>query len=199
MCFLNQAGYTVLLFDFQAHGESAGRRITVGHLESLDAQSAVEFVKKSCLGEKVGVIGLSMGGAASVLASPPLEVDAMVLELVYPDISRATANRLERFLGGWARSLTPLLVWQLKPRLGIDERALRPVDRVGSIKAPKLFIAGAKDRHTKLAESQELFDAASEPKEYWVVEEAAHVDVHLMVKDEYESRVLDFFKKHLRQ
>src|SRR5262245_4042284 len=102
--FLNQAGYSVLLFDFQAHGESPGNGITIGHLESRDALAAVEFMKRNYTGQKIGVIGLSMGGAAAVMASPALEVDAMALEMVFPDIKRATANRIERYLGGWARS-----------------------------------------------------------------------------------------------
>src|SRR5215831_17438162 len=196
--FLSKAGYSVLLFDFQAHGESPGKQITIGYLESRDAQAAVEFMKKNCPGEKLGVIGISMGGAAAVLASPALEVDAMALEAVYPDIERATANRMERYLGPWARSLTPLLIMQLPLRAGFDKTALRPIDHIGAIKAPKLFVAGAKDRHTKLDESRELFAAASEPKEFWVVEEAAHVDVHQMLKEEYERRILDFFEKRLR-
>ncbi|HEU0178441.1 MAG TPA: alpha/beta hydrolase [Blastocatellia bacterium] len=196
--FLSEAGYGVLLFDFQAHGESPGKQITIGYLESRDAQAAVEFMKKICPGEKLGVIGLSMGGAAAVLASPALEVDAMALEMVYPDIERATANRMERYFGVWARGFAPLLLMQLPLRAGIEKAALRPVDRVGAIKAPKLFIAGAKDQHTKLDESRELFAAACEPKEFWVVEEAAHVDVHQMAREEYERRILDFFEKRLR-
>jgi esterase/lipase len=196
--FLSEAGYGVLLFDFQAHGESPGKQITIGYLESRDAQGAVEFMKKNCYGKKLGVIGLSMGGAAAILASPALEVDAMVLEAVYPDIERATANRMERYFGFWARGLGRLLTMQLPLRAGIEKEALRPIDRVGAIKAPKLFIAGAKDRHTKLDESREIFAAASEPKELWVVEAAGHVDVHQMAKEEYERRILDFFEKRLR-
>src|SRR5262245_56977068 len=196
--FLSKAGYGVLLFDFQAHGESPGKQITIGHLESRDAQASVAFMKRNCPGEKVGVIGLSMGGAAAVLASPALEVDAMVLEMVYPDIERATADRMESRLGAWARGLAPLLLMQLPLRAGIGKEALRPIDRIAEIKIPKLFIAGAKDRHTKLDESRELFAAAGEPKEFWVVEEAAHVDVHQMVREEYERRILDCFEKRLR-
>jgi fermentation-respiration switch protein FrsA (DUF1100 family) len=45
----------------------------------------------------------------------------------------------------------------------------------------------------------ELFNAAAEPKDIWVVEEASHIDVHLLLKEEYERRILDFFEKHLRQ
>ena len=43
--FLSAAGYTVLLFDFQAHGESGGSRITTGYLESRDARAALDFVR----------------------------------------------------------------------------------------------------------------------------------------------------------
>jgi len=196
--FLSEAGYGVLLFDFQAHGESPGKQITIGYLESRDAQDAVEFMKKNNYGEKLGVIGLSMGGAAAILASPALEVDAMVLEAVYPDIEQAVANRVERYLGAWARGLGRLLIMQLPLRAGIEKEALRPIDRVGAIKSPKLFIVGANDRHTKLDESREFFAAASEPKELWVVEAAAHVDMHQMVKEEYERRILDFFEERLR-
>lgn len=196
--FLSQAGYSVLLFDFQAHGESTGQHITFGYLESMDAQAAVSFLRANAPGEKVGVIGVSMGGAAALLSSPPLDVDALILEMVYPTIDQAISNRLTRWLGGWASSLTPLLSWQLKPRLGIGSEALRPIDHIGRISAPKLIIAGADDQHTTLAESRQMFEAASGPKELWVVSGAKHVDLYPLVKAEYEERVLSFFGKYLR-
>jgi fermentation-respiration switch protein FrsA (DUF1100 family) len=199
--FLNRAGYNVLLFDFQAHGESPGKHITIGYLESRDAQAALAFMKRNYPAEKLGVVGVSMGGAAAVLASPTLPelgAGALVLEMVYADVDRATANRLEIYLGPLGRRLAPLLTMQLPLREEVDATALRPIDRVAAIKAPVLFIAGAKDRHTKLEESRELFAAAREPKELWVVEEAAHVDVHQLAPKEYERRVLEFFEKRLR-
>src|SRR5712671_2184833 len=57
--FLSQAGYAVLLFDFQAHGESIGNNITFGFLESRDSEAAVEFAKKRFPGRPVGIIGVS--------------------------------------------------------------------------------------------------------------------------------------------
>jgi fermentation-respiration switch protein FrsA (DUF1100 family) len=196
--FLSAAGYGVLLFDFQAHGESPGAHITFGHLESRDAQAAVNFIQHALPGEQVGLIGVSLGGAAALLAEPKLEVEAMVLEMVYPTIEQAITNRLRMRLGPWAGALTPLLSWQLKPRLGCDPESLRPIDRVGGIPIPKLFIAGADDRHTPLDESRQLFQTARGPKELWVVAGAAHVDLHLIAKEEYEQRILDFFGRHLR-
>jgi len=195
--FLSRAGYSVLLFDFQAHGESDGKRVSFGYLESNDARAVINFLHINLPGEKIGLIGVSMGGAAALFASPPLDVNAMVLEMVYPTIDKAITNRLTMRLGRWASVLTPLLTWQLKPRLGIDADALRPIERVGGIRAPKLFIVGADDQHTTLEESEALFNAAAAPKEMWVVKGAKHVDLHEVAKDEYEKRVLDFFGQHL--
>lgn len=195
--FLSRAGFTVLLFDFQSHGESSGEHITFGYLESRDAQAAVEFVRANAPGEKIGVIGVSMGGAATLLSSPSLDVDAMVLEMVYPTIDEAASNRITMRLGSWARILSPALTLQLKPRLGITPEMLRPIDKVGAITIPKLFIAGGDDRHTTLPESQRMFAAAAEPKELWIAQGVGHVDLHAKEKDEYEQRILIFFRKSL--
>jgi uncharacterized protein len=101
---LNAAGFSVLLFDFQAHGESPGRHITFGLLESLDARAAVAYVRQRLPGERVGAIGDSGGGAAALLGPTPLAVDALVLEGVYADIGAAIANRA-RSVRPWAPSL----------------------------------------------------------------------------------------------
>jgi fermentation-respiration switch protein FrsA (DUF1100 family) len=196
--FLSQAGYSVLLFDFQAHGESSGKHITFGHLESEDAASAIAYLKQVAPGERIGVIGVSMGGAAAILATPPLNINALVVEMVYPTINEAVDDRLTMRLGGWARVLTPLMLLQLRPQLGFSSNDLRPIDHVGQLTIPKLFIAGANDRHTTLDESRRLFEAASAPKDFWTVPGAAHVDLHSASKVEYEQRVLEFLGSNLR-
>jgi fermentation-respiration switch protein FrsA (DUF1100 family) len=196
--FLSHAGYTVLLFDFQAHGESPGKHITFGYLESRDARAAVSFLRTRVPGERIGVIGVSMGGAAALLATPPLEADALVLEMVYPTIDQAIEDRLAIKLGKLGSAIAPLLSWQLKPRLGISTAELRPIDKVGSIHVPKLFIAGANDEHTKVEESRAIFAAAAEPKELWVVSGGKHEDLLRFAGEEYERRVLLFFDRYLR-
>jgi uncharacterized protein len=196
--FLSHAGYSVLLFDFQAHGESTGERITFGYLESRDAQAAISFLRRNLPDQKIGVVGISMGGAATLLASPPLDVNAIVLEMVYSTLNQAISNRLKMRLGSWGGYLTPLLTWQFQPRLGMNAEVLRPIDHVGKIRAPKLFIVGAEDQHTTVEESRQMFNAASSPKELWVVDGAKHVDLYPMATKEYERRVLDFFGQYLK-
>ena len=84
-------GYSVLLFDFQAHGESPGEHITFGSLESRDARAALDRVHRELPGQPVAAVGTSLGGAAAILADPPLPT-ALVLESVYPTIEEGTAT-----------------------------------------------------------------------------------------------------------
>ena len=193
--FLRAAGYSVLLFDFQAHGESPGAHMTFGRLEAYDARAALKFVHERLPGIPVGAIGSSLGGAAALLGPQPLSVDALVLEAVYPSIEAAVGNRIAIRFGSAGRLLAPLML--LQPSLGLDPAELEPVRQISEVGCPVLVIAGSIDAHTTLADSEQLFSAAHEPKELWVVEGAAHVDFHRFAGAEYERRILDFFKHNL--
>jgi uncharacterized protein len=61
--FLSRAGYSTLLIDFQATGETRGDRITFGWKESCDAIAAVEFIRRMQPADHIGIIGSSLGGA----------------------------------------------------------------------------------------------------------------------------------------
>jgi fermentation-respiration switch protein FrsA (DUF1100 family) len=197
---LHENGFSVLLFDFQAHGESGGSRITVGHLEALDARAAVEFARRRLPDERIGAIAASLGGAAALLGPSPLPVDALVLEAVYPDIETALANRLRLILGpGLARFTVPALVPVFElfapAVIGVWPSQLRPIDHIAEVTTPVFVIAGANDRRTTLAETRELFAHAREPKYLWVVEGADHVDLEAFAPDEYRRQVLPFLDR----
>ncbi|MBO0764438.1 MAG: alpha/beta hydrolase [Hyphomicrobiaceae bacterium] len=194
--FLHRHGMAVLLFDFQAHGESSGAHITFGYLEALDARAAFEFLRRKTPAERIGVIGVSLGGAAAVLAE--LQPDAMVLEAVYASFSKAVENRLTMRLGTLGRYLEPLLTWQMRPRLGFDPEVLQPVEHIARLHAPVLFLAGDADRHAPLNETQLLYERAHEPKELWVIAGAQHVDFHRFAPEAYERRIVDFLRLHLK-
>jgi uncharacterized protein len=192
---LSEDGYSVLLFDFQAHGESPGDLISFGYFERLDAQAAVKWLRAKLPGEKIGGLGVSLGGAAALLAD--LDLDAWVLEMVYPSIDQAIGNRLGRVLGPIGWGLRPLLTVQCRLRFGVDAEVLRPIDHIHRITSPKLLIAGSLDQHTPLVEAQSLFDAAVEPKEFWIRSGAKHVDLYEVDRASYRQRVLAFFDRSL--
>jgi alpha-beta hydrolase superfamily lysophospholipase len=194
---LMRHGFSVLLIDLQAHGETPGEAITLGYRESSDVVAAREWIKQTVPGRKIGVIGCSLGGASALLAPQPSGFDAVVLEAVYPRISQAVEDRIRILLGPLAPVLAPLLLVQLQPRLGISASDLEPIRSIGSLAAPVLVVAGSKDEHTTLKESEELFAAAVAPKSLWVVEGAKHQDFLAYDPKGYEGRVLPFLSNAL--
>jgi uncharacterized protein len=190
--FLHRAGYSVLLIDFQATGETKGDHITFGWKESRDVLAAVKFVHEAGATNCVAIIGSSLGGVATLLATPPLRADAVVLEEVYPTIEIATRNRLENYLGTFGRTLTPLLLNQLQWRLGISASQLRPIDHIGEVTCPIFILGGEKDLNTRPVDTQTLFERARANKQLWLVPNAGHVDLHRAAREEYEKRVLAF-------
>jgi fermentation-respiration switch protein FrsA (DUF1100 family) len=200
---LKSAGFSVLLFDFQAHGESAGTRITFGRLEGLDAAAAVAFVRERLPGERIGAIGSSLGGAAALLGPQPLPVDALVLEAVYSDIGMAIANRIRVVLGptlgaAIAQPMAWLFEVVLPPFLGMKLGDLCPIDQIAAVTAPLLIAAGTHDDRTTMAETIAMFARAPEPKFLWAVEGAGHVDLEAYAPDDYRARVLPFLVERLQ-
>jgi len=195
--FLARAGYATLLIDQQAHGESPGERITFGTRESTGVPAALAFLRQQLPGEPVAIIAVSLGAAATVLAQPQPPPAAVVLESLYPTIEQAVANRLALHVGPAGKLLAPLLLWQLPLRLDIPPEALRPVSAIAGLQAPVLIAAGSEDRHTPWSETEQLFAAATAPKELWRVEGATHVDLHAFHPAAYEARIGEFLARHL--
>jgi alpha-beta hydrolase superfamily lysophospholipase len=195
---LYTAEYSIVMIDLQAHGESPGTHITIGHLEQHDVRAAVEFARRQHPNEPIGVVGVSLGGASALLTSP-LGIDGLVLESVYPNINDAVHNRVAAKLGPLSAIPAELLLIQIKPRLGISPSLLRPIDHVPNVACPLLVISGAEDHHTTATETKEMFSVALQPKELWLVEGAGHEDLYSASPAEYQSQVLGFFDQYMRK
>lgn len=195
--FLREAGYASLLFDFQGHGESPGEQITFGYRESANAEAAVSLLRHRFKCPRVAAVGQSMGGAAALVGSGPIDVDALVLESVYPSIEEAVTARLELHLGRAGSLLAPLLTLQLQPRLGIDFEAMRPLERISQFHRPVLVMAGTEDRHTPIEQARRLFAAANEPKAFWAVPGAVHADLLGIAPKAYRARLLAFLDEYV--
>lgn len=94
---LHSQGFPVLLFDFRAHGESAGDASTLGLTEKRDILGALDFLaaRNGPAPQQIGIYGVGMGAHAAVLAAADRRsIRVLVLDGVYPDVGYRLARRV---------------------------------------------------------------------------------------------------------
>ena len=194
--FLYKHGYNVLLFDFQSYGLSQGVMSTLGMVESEDILAAISFLHglPDTMYSKIGVLGLSMGATAAVLAaSRSSDILALVAESCPVDATRVPGDVPDEA----SREADQQLVEEV---YGVDITHARPIDYVYKLAGHTavFFINGDADNVTPLAGMQALYQAAVAPKQYWVVPNAGHAQSFAIDPEEYVEYVDTFFDTYLR-
>jgi len=195
---LRTLGVSTLLYDQRAHGTSGGDRITFGALESEDARAAVLFARERLPGERVGALGIGLGGAALLIGAQVGTLDALVVESTPPTLRDAVRRRLRAQIGSLAELLLPWVAARVTPGLGASPDRLAALQAASRFGRPLLVVAGENDPAVPAAETKELFDAASEPKSIWIVPGAGGSDLVARNPSEYKRRVIDFLADAVR-
>ena len=198
-----ESGYDVFQFDWRAHGQSEGRRCTLGLAEPLDVLGALDFLELRGI-RRVGLMALSFGGAVALRAVAldhrPL---AVVCDGVFVRLSHAVSGLLaERFGGLRAALLRPLVSLALALaaiRLHDSLSRAEPMDAVTQVSPrPVLFIHGALDPIVPVADQEALFTACGDPKSMWLVGGAGHREARSQHPEEYRRHVIEFFDTYMR-
>jgi uncharacterized protein len=197
---LMNAGFAVLAFDFRNWGESGRTAVTLGHREVHDVLAAVAFARRH--GEpqrRIGVVGLSMGAAAGILAAArSREIDALVADSSFARLDCAV-ERVTRRVAGPLAPLAQRPARRVSERLiGTSLESVAPIEAIAAISPrPVLIIHGKRDRLTDVADAHALYRACGHPKALWVVDEAGHARTRRTGVETYDRRVAGFFKEHL--
>jgi uncharacterized protein len=198
--FLN-AGYNVLCFDFRAHGLSGGRFTSVGHHETNDVIGAVEYLaqRPEVDADRIGVVGFSMGAAATIQAAARCpSIAAVVADSAYASFVDAAKYSFDAVTRLPHYPVAPLAMAWAKWIVNVDATRLRPVDVIGRIAPrPVMITHGLLDEIVPVQQAYTLFKAAEEPKELWVVPGAHHVGARDTQPDEYFERVEAFLRAAL--
>ncbi len=197
---LHDAGFNVLMFDFRAHGKSAGQLVSLGVLEQFDLLGALDYVQQIHGAEQVGVMGFSMGaGVALMTAAQDARIAALVVDGAYP--------RLAGLLTAWGRmrgiplvaarglAWVMLLIGSLRVRYQLYRA--NPADVIAKVKVPTLFIHGEADPFVSTEEVQKLVKAAAGPTELWCVAGAEHREAYTLHRDDYNQRITAWFARFL--
>jgi uncharacterized protein len=195
------AGYNVLCFDFRAHGRSDGQFISVGHHETNDVIGAVHYLKQrpEVDPSRIGVIGFSMGAAATIQAAARCsDIAAVVADSAYATFVDAAkysfhlVTRMPHF------PMAPMALHAAKWIMHVDANQWRPIDVIGRIAPrPIMLTHGTLDEIVPVRHAYTLFKAAEEPKELWIVPGAHHVGARDDDPDGYFVKVEHFLSEAL--
>jgi dipeptidyl aminopeptidase/acylaminoacyl peptidase len=192
LSFLHE-DFNLLLFDFRYLGESEGSYSGAGAKEVDDLLAAIQFLKGRGITE-VGVWGFSMGGAVALMTLEKASgIRAVVADSSYADLA---GMALELFR-------IPLLNYPMaylvglwaKLFLGVDLTAVAPAQSARATRKPVLLIHSSSDAVIPFSHAQALREAlAGNPAaEFWFTHGSAHGELG----SEYQSKVKEFFQKHM--
>jgi uncharacterized protein len=200
--FLHDAGYNVLLFDTRGCGRSSGATVGLGATEARDISLAVEFARDQFGTSEVGVLGISLGAGAAILAAADdPHISAVVADSAWTDQDLQLSRLSFLPLGSLRVPLPPYGVAAASAMAGADVKSARPLDAIARISPrPVLLIHSADDDNatTPVEGARKLFSAAGQPKDLWVAPRGGHVGAINALPDEYRARVIAFLRGGLR-
>jgi pimeloyl-ACP methyl ester carboxylesterase len=188
----HDAGYSVLLLDLRAQGESGGTRRTLGYREVRDVRGALAWLgRQGYAPGQVVLHGWSMGGATALRAAPGAGVGAVVEEAAYADLPVLLEGEIPDFVR-FGRLLRPAIL--LAGRLFPD---FDPWDVVPKNDAAKLsdegvplFIIHSTEDTIVPYEQAEILAAAYPDSRVWRLEGYSHVEAYR--HPEYAQRLREF-------
>lgn len=200
--FLLRNGYSLVMMDSRAHGTSGGNMATYGWKERYDTVAVTDSLYAT---EKVGHLyahGVSLGAAialqsaaverriAAVSAEDPL---ANLREVSYDYAGMDVSPFLGKTL---FRPASIFALRALEKAGGFNPDAVSPEKAVAQRPFPVLLICGTNDHRIPCRHAEAIYNAATGPRELWIVHGAGHAEALGQAPAEYENRVVSFFEKH---
>ena len=189
-------GYSMLLVDERAHGESEGKYIGFGCLDRLDALKWINWVLRKC-GEDVEILlhGTSMGGATVLMMSSlelPAQVKGIISDCAFTSPKEVFSHVLKSMYHLPAFPVMNISDF-LNKRLagyGLDEcNAAREVKKA---KVPILFIHGSGDTFVPYSMCETMYENCASSKKKLIIEGAAHAECYYKDTDAYENALTEF-------
>lgn len=217
--FLREAGYDIFTFETRGQGSSPAQSgyeplQWVTDFELVDFQTALAYLKsrpdKDARG--IGLFGLSKGASAGLMAAARDDfVRCCVVDGAFATVTTMLPYMRQFVLiytsVKWLARHLPTWYLRIAARIG-----MRRIERLRDVHYPSLedcmpklaprpllMIHGGADNYIKPDMARALYEMAGDPKEFWLVDKAKHNQAITLVPDEYKTRVLAFFDRHLAE
>ena len=197
--FLYKDHFNILVIDQRSHGKSEGKWIDFGYNESKDLVNWSAFIQNNYPCQSLYYLGISMGSATVLTTSgcdlSPYHVKGIIADCGYDTLE----NELKHVIH---KKKLPVFVFFGPSNLihklhtGHSIKESNPIDGVRKTKVPILFIHGTEDHFVPTHYCYSLYKACPSEKELYLVKDAKHACSHVVEKEEYEQKVLNFLHKH---
>jgi uncharacterized protein len=177
---LHRAGFALLAFDARHHGLSDRDGFASMKKFSEDIRAATDEIARRApeVGDAVGVVGLSVGGAAAIHAAAH---DRRLVAVVTVGAFAHPAEAM-RPTQPWRAVLAPglpLAMRAIELRVGARLDDLAPERNIGDAGARFLLVHGERDVVVPVSHARRLAAAAGPKAESWIMPERGHSDPHL--------------------
>jgi fermentation-respiration switch protein FrsA (DUF1100 family) len=171
------AGSSVLILDYRGYGKSQGRPTERGLYR--DADAAYEgLIAMGYQPGRIVVLGESLGSAVAVDLARRRPCAGVILECPFTSFS-AMAGTIVPWAGRLFAS------------------GFNSLGKIGGVHAPLLIIHGDRDTITPYSMGRALFAAANQPKSFWTVQGATHIDIVQVAGPLYRARLQAFYESIL--
>ena len=194
-------GYSVLLPDARAHGESGGELATYGVFEAGDIATWASWLRREHRASAVFGFGESMGAALILQALREQQaLTAVAAESPFASFREVAYDRLgQRFGAGDGlgrtlfRPIAEVGMLYARWRYGVDLEHASPENAVEGARIPVLLIHGAGDDNIPPRHSQRIHARNPSASTLWIVPGAGHGGAVNETPGEFERRLLNWF------
>lgn len=191
-------GFNVLIPDLRGHGKSGGSYIGMGWHDRIDIIKWAEEIRHRNKNARIAVYGVSMGGAAAVMASGeklPRCIKCIIEDCGYTSVSDIFRCQMKKLrIPAFPLLHLTALVCILRNKYNIFKASA--LKQISKSKLPMLFLHGEKDGFVPPEMLDRLYNAKKRGyKEKHTFKGAGHGVSAMVDKKNYWRLVFGFLKK----
>jgi pimeloyl-ACP methyl ester carboxylesterase len=202
--FLLRHGYSLVMMDARAHGESGGTMATYGWKERYDTVAITDALISTEHVRHLDALGVSMGAAIALQsAAAEPRIEAVAVEDPFANMREIGYDyagfHFSPFLGKTLFRLAVIMgMRSIEKEGGFNPDDVSPEKAVASRPFPVLLICATLDHTIPCRHAELVYNAAIGPKTLWIVDGAQHASALGFAPAEYERRVIFFFESSVK-